>query len=246
MIKYTNKYKDSSFDIAKCHESAESGSAHAQYQLGQCYEEGIGVERNLAKAFKLYWLASDNCRPAKERLNKDSYQGKLAKWLKKAVNGNLLSDSDLAKAICSYQHGWGVDCDMTAAVEWWRRAADMGNAYAADQIGDSYYCGDGGMPKDAEMAFEYYLKAADGGYAGAYFTLGLCYSNSTGVNRDDEKAFYWFTKAATNGNENTGYYGHTGAMRCLGDCYANGDGVRENAKQTAKWYAKTDEQKQSV
>lgn len=54
---------------------AEKGNAKAQYQLGQCYEEGIGVERNLAKAFKLYWLASDQCRPAKERLNKDSYQG---------------------------------------------------------------------------------------------------------------------------------------------------------------------------
>lgn len=49
MIKYTNKYKDSSFDIAKCRESAESGYAPAQYQLGQCYEEGIGMERNLGE-----------------------------------------------------------------------------------------------------------------------------------------------------------------------------------------------------
>ncbi len=87
MIKYTNKYTDKSFDIAKCRESAESGYAPAQYQLGQCYEEGANVERNLAKAFRLYWMASDNYRPAKERLNKDSYQGQLARWLKKAVSG---------------------------------------------------------------------------------------------------------------------------------------------------------------
>ena len=33
MIKYTNKYTDKSFDIAKCRESAESGYAPAQYQL---------------------------------------------------------------------------------------------------------------------------------------------------------------------------------------------------------------------
>lgn len=83
MIKYEKKYTDKSFDIDKCRESAQSGYAPAQYQLGQCYEEGKGIERNLAKAFKLYWLASDKCRPAKERLIKDSYQGQLAKWLKK-------------------------------------------------------------------------------------------------------------------------------------------------------------------
>lgn len=52
MIKYTNKYTDKSFDIDKCRKSAESGYAPAQYQLGQCYEEGAGVERNLAKAFR--------------------------------------------------------------------------------------------------------------------------------------------------------------------------------------------------
>ena len=66
MIKYENKYTDKSFIIDKCRESAQSGYAPAQYQLGQCYEEGIGVERSLAKAFKLYWLASDKYRSAKE------------------------------------------------------------------------------------------------------------------------------------------------------------------------------------
>ncbi|WP_297065518.1 hypothetical protein [uncultured Duncaniella sp.] len=53
MIKYTDKYTDNSFDIAKCRESAESGYVPAQYQLGQCYEEGIGVERNLGENMSL-------------------------------------------------------------------------------------------------------------------------------------------------------------------------------------------------
>lgn len=101
MIKYENKYTDKSFDIDKCQESAQSDYAPAQYQFGQCYEKGIGVERNLAKAFKLYWLASDKCRPAKERLNKDSYQGQLVKWLKKAVNGKQLAGADLAEVMCA-------------------------------------------------------------------------------------------------------------------------------------------------
>ena len=75
MIEYKTKYTSDKFDIEKCRESAESGYAPAQYQLGLCYEEGIGVQRNLAKAFRWYWMATDNNRPAQERLNKDSYQG---------------------------------------------------------------------------------------------------------------------------------------------------------------------------
>lgn len=235
MTKYENKYTDESFDIDKCRESAQSGYAPAQYQLGQCYEEGVGVERNLAKAFKLYWLASDTCRPAKERLNKDSYQGQLARWLKKAVNGKHLSGADLAEALSMfgscYQHGWGVDCDMASAVEWWQKAADMGDAYAADRLGYCYSLGQGGLPKDAERAFAYYLKAADGGYSGAYFTLGLCYGNGDGVERDDEKAFYWFDKAAE----------HDDPMAWveLGNCYATGSGTAQDYGKAVVWYRKT-------
>ncbi len=185
MIKYEKKYTDKSFDIDKCRESALSGYASAQYQIGQCYEEGIDVERNLAKAFKLYWLASDNCRPAKERLDKDSYQGQLVKWLKKAVNGKLLAGVDLAEAMCMlgccYQHGWGVDCDLASAVEWWQQAADMGDAYANDRLGYCYSHGQGGLPKDAVQAFLHYLKAAEGGYFKDYFSVGLCYKDGDGV-----------------------------------------------------------------
>ena len=234
MIKYTNKYTDKSFDIAKCRESAESGYAPAQYQLGQCYEEGAGVERNLAKAFRLYWMASDNCRPAKERLNKDSYQGQLAKWLKKAVNGKRLSGTDLAEAQCMlgscYRHGWGVQCDMTSAVEWWQKAADLGDAYAYYCLSDCYRFGKGGLPKDVEKAFEHYMKAAEGGYHQVSFNILLCYRNSVGVERDYEKAFYWFNKAAE----------HDDPMAWveLGHCYAEGRGVAEDYSQAVRWYSR--------
>ncbi|MCM1330978.1 MAG: hypothetical protein NC248_00035 [Bacteroides sp.] len=47
MIEYKIKYTGDKFDIEKCRESAESGYAPAQYQLGQCYEDGIGVRKNV-------------------------------------------------------------------------------------------------------------------------------------------------------------------------------------------------------
>ncbi len=234
MIKYEKKYTDKSFDIDKCRESAQSGYAPAQYQLGQCYEGGKGVERNLAKAFKLYWLASDRCRPAKERLNKDSYQGQLAKWLRKTVNGKQLAGADLAEAMCMlgccYQHGWGVDSDMVSAVEWWQKAADLGDAYANDRLGSCYSLGKGGLPKDAEQAFAHYLKAAYGGYSEDYFSVGLCYKDGDGVERDAEKAFGWFKKAAEHGNPM--------AWVELGHCYAAGIGITQNYGKAVEWYSK--------
>lgn len=198
MIEYHIKYSSDKFDVDKCCDSAESGYAPAQYQLGQCYEEGIGVQRNLAKAFRWYWKASDTSRPAQERLNKDSYQGQLVKWLKKAVTRKDLPATDLAEIMCMlgscYMHGWGIDRDMKLAVEWWRKAAELGNAYANDCMGYCYSTGQGGLPKDVEQAFAHYMKAAEGGYTKAYFTLGLCYSEGNGVGQDDEKPFYGLRK----------------------------------------------------
>lgn len=234
MTEYKIKCTSGNFEIDKCRESAESGYAPAQHQLGQCYEEGIGVERNLAKAFRLYWQASDNCRPAQERLNKDTYQCQLAKWLKKAVKRKDFLSTDLAEAMCMlgscYRHGYGVDCDMTSAVEWWCKAAELGDAYACDCMGYCYSIEQGGMPKDLEQAFAYYQKAAERGYAGAYFTLGLCYSEGNGVGRDDEQAFLWFKKAADNDNPM--------AWVELGNCYATGRGVTVNYKCAVEWYRK--------
>lgn len=43
MTEYKIKCTSGNFDIDKCRESAESGYSPAQYQLGQCYEEGIGM-----------------------------------------------------------------------------------------------------------------------------------------------------------------------------------------------------------
>lgn len=134
MIEYGIKNTSDKFDLEKCRESAESGYAPAQYQLGQCYEDTIGVQRNLAKAFRWYWIASGKSRQAQERLNKDSYQGQLAKWLRKAVNRKDLLEKDLAEEMCMlgscYMHGWGIDRDMKLAVEWWLKAAGLGNCYA--------------------------------------------------------------------------------------------------------------------
>jgi TPR repeat protein len=56
------------------------------------------------------------------------------------------------------------------------------------------------VPKDEARAFNYYLKAAQQGHAGAQNNLGLYYEHGSGTLKDEAKAFEWFQKAAEQGD----------------------------------------------
>ncbi len=101
MIKYTNKYTDKSFDVAKCRESAESGYPPAQYQLGQCYENGIGVEQDMTEAVRLYKKAATNIN---ENIGYNGHAGAM----------RCLADC--------YANGNGVRKNAKQAAAWYARA----------------------------------------------------------------------------------------------------------------------------
>lgn len=235
MIKYKKKYTDKSFDIDKCRESAESGYAPAQYQLGECLETGTHVSRNLSKAFNWYWQAYDHCRLANEKLDSGSFYSNLARWLKNAVNDIVLKDDDLADALqlfgSCYEHGWGVNTDMTKAVEYWKKSAEMGNLQALDSLGYCYAHGLGGVIKSAEISFECYLEASERGFTEDYTTVGLCYLNGDGVQPNKSKAYYWFNKAAAHNDQPM-------AWTLLGKCCFEGIGCDIDYIEAAKWFNK--------
>ena len=65
-----------------------------------------------------------------------------------------------------YYNGDAVKQDFAAAMEWFKKAADQGNAEAQDKIGSRYENGDG-VPQDYAEAVKWYRKAADQGNAEA-------------------------------------------------------------------------------
>lgn len=67
-----------------------------------------------------------------------------------------------------------------------------------------------------EKAFECYMKAAEMGYAPAYYAIAAAYLDGEGVERDFDKAFEWFRKAADSGD--------TYAKLKLAECYKRGAG----------------------
>ncbi len=84
---------------------AELGDAEAQFNLGVLYDEGAGVERNLATA---------------------------ADWYRKAAEQGFI-DAQTNLGIL-YYHGLGVDRDHEVAAHWFRLAADQGDAEAGEYL----------------------------------------------------------------------------------------------------------------
>jgi TPR repeat protein len=84
---------------------AELGDAEAQFNLGVLYDEGAGVEQNLATA---------------------------AEWYRKAAEQGFI-DAQTNLGIL-YYHGLGVDRDHEAAAHWFRLAADQGDAEAGNYL----------------------------------------------------------------------------------------------------------------
>ena len=131
-------------------------------------------------------------------------------------------------------YGKGLDAqareDWTEAAVCYRKAADLGHAYAMNNLGLCYGNGTG-VTQSFEQAVEWLRKAADLGDAGAMYNLGLFYARGTGVAQSFEQAVEWYRKAADLGNAD--------AMGNLGKRYYNGTGVAQSFEQAVEWFRKT-------
>lgn len=218
--------------------AAEQGHVLAQYQLGECYERGLGAEIDYIES---------------------------AKWYRKAAEqGYALAQYNLG--VC-YESGYGVDVDIQEAVKWYRLAAEQGDINAMLSLGECYETGVGFI-KDWEIAYEWYQKAAEGCHpeamskrpkdnrienaeilfryylrqakldnAEAQFKIGDAYNygfGSLGIhNKDEREALRWLQKAAE--------MGHSKAQYELGCCYRWGKTVKKNEKLALTWIRKSAE-----
>ena len=134
-------------------------------------------------------------------------------------------------ALC-YYNGDGVPKSTETAVEWFKRAAELGDSNAMFNLADCYYYGDG-VSQNAEAAVEWFKMAAELGNSDAMFNLAICYENGNGVPQNLETAVEWYKKAAELGNNKAKYN--------LAICYENGDGVPKSAETAVEWYKKAAE-----
>ena len=96
------------------------------------------------------------------------------------------------------QLGLALPKDVKQAADWYRKAADQGDAAAQYTLGRMYEKGED-LPRDDAQAAALYMKAAEQGHAEAQYALGWMYRNGRGVTEDNEQAVKWFLKAAVQG-----------------------------------------------
>lgn len=108
-----------------------------------------------------------------------------------------------------YYYGDSVDVDYQKAADWYRKAAEQGNAVGQCNLGFMYTNGYG-APKDYEKAADWYRKAAEQGNADGQNNLATMYENGYGVAKDNQQAEQWYRKAVEQG-----HYGAQESLRTL-------------------------------
>ena len=130
--------------------------------------------------------------------------------------------------------------DFSKAAEWFRKAAELGDAKAQYNLGIAYNEGKG-VPQDFGQAAVWFRKAAEQGIPQAQNNLGFLYQQGQGVAQDSSQAAEWFRKAAEQG--------YAQAQRNLGRVYRDGQGVKQDRGLALLWLQKAaaqgDEQAQA-
>ena len=150
--------------------AAEQGDMEAQFELAQCYDNGLGVEINDETAFKWYKLSADQGFPKAEYRLGQAYKGE---------------NNDAA--------------DHYVAAKWIKKAAEHGLPEAQYDIGLMYESGLG-VDQSYEEANKWFLKAAEQDYDLAQINLAENYGSGDGIEQSEEKAIFWLQKAAKLGN----------------------------------------------
>ena len=149
---------------------AHRGVARAANNVGACFVDGLGVEREPEMAVRWLTIAAEGGDPAGQR--------------------------NLATA---YFRGLGVAEDQSAALGWYRKAAEAGDAEAQDMLSWMLVEGDLVEP-DPVLARRWAEAAAGAGVAASMTRMGMFFHNALGVERDPEAAVSWWKRAVEAGD----------------------------------------------
>lgn len=121
---------------------------------------------------------------------------------------------------------------LAEAFKYFMRGAELGDPECmyevAHRIYDNIGCEERKWPENGKLAFDWYLKAAQAGYAPAmritaYMYGGLC------VDKDEVQSFNWYLKAAELGDKQ--------AACEVAKMFAKGTGTEKNLEAADKWLA---------
>lgn len=153
----------------------------------------------------------------------ESAEAYFARLLPFAEKDNVEAQVKVAEA---YFHGRGTKKDRVAAVQWYTRAAALGNPNAQASLALCRLHGFG-CERDDRLAFDLFTKAAAAGNLPAMADLAYCYLNGRGVEKNVHKGFEKALKAAERG--------HAAAQVMVAECYLMGYGTEVDRERAKVW-----------
>ena len=128
------------------------------------------------------------------------------------------------------ERGQGCPRDLSAAVEWYRRAAGKDQAHALLRLGLFHRDGRGGLEKSRTEARRFLERAAFRGLAEAQYQLACLLVDDTEAEADHSMAEDWFRRAARQGHPKACYM-----AGCLAEIRAYQGDLAARA-EVAEWF----------
>ena len=130
----------------------------------------------------------------------------------------------------NFLFGKGVAKDPVRAAYWFRKAADLGDPAAQNEMGYLYVWGLG-VDRDPSQAFKWFARSAGSGWQQAKLNLAVLYMRGIGVTKDAAFGRQLMTDLAQRGNARAQDY--------LGVMYLDGDGVAKDPRAAEEWFSRS-------
>lgn len=222
--------------------SAKQKNKFAQFSLANLYYYGSGIEKDLSQAFLWYQKSSSQGQPYAaysiaqmyrygEYVTKDNDTAQ--RYYKQALSGFLKIESDdmanddlFYKLGQMFKFGLGTDSDVTKAIEYFRRSAEMNNKNGLFEYGKALLTGEH-IPQDTDSALKILEKAVKLKNINSKRFLALEYISGEHLEQDIEKGIALLTECADSGDVIASYR--------LGKIYLQGEIMPQNLDKAEKY-----------
>ena len=222
--------------------SAKQKNKFAQFSLANLYYYGSGIEKDLSQAFLWYQRASSQGQPYAaysiaqmyrygEYVTKDNdtaqryYKQALSGFLK-IENDDMANDDLFYKLGQMFKLGHGTDSDVTKAIEYFRRSAEMNKKNGLFEYGKALLIGEH-IPQNTDSAVKLLEKAVKLKNSNAKRFLALEYISGEHLEQDIEKGIALLTECADSGDVIACYR--------LGKIYLQGEIMPQNLDKAEKY-----------
>ena len=181
------------YELAALHQEV-----NGMFNYGNCLLEGKGIEINVSEGLRYLEMAAQNGMD-KAYIILGNYYLESGNY-KEAYHNFYLSkrqENPIGYYFMAYclENGYGVERDLSKAVDYYMESADNGNSDAMLRLGFLYENGKG-VELNYQEALKYYLYAAKAQNYLAYCYLGNLYYEGKGVKKDLEQARKYYLSAA--------------------------------------------------